>query len=75
MPSLHKERRVKTGPQLEPTETGKVACYVLAAMAEGKPIDATFTIEGVDLKIEDGTKVYHGCILLTPENIDEYDYS
>jgi len=58
-----------------PTETGKVACYVLAAMAEGKPIDATFTIEGVDLKIEDGTKVYHGCILLTPENIDEYDYS
>lgn len=58
-----------------PTETGKVACYVLAAMAEGTPIDDTFTIEGIDLHIEDGNKVYHGCILLTPENIDEYDYS
>ena len=58
-----------------PTETGKVACYVLAAMAEGNPIDDTFTVEGIDVRIEDGDKVYHGCILLTPENIDEYDYS
>ena len=57
-----------------PQETGKTACYVLAAMAEGTPIDDSFAIEGMDIRVED-TCVYHGCILLTPENIDDYNYS
>lgn len=57
-----------------PQVTGKVAVYVLAAMEEGKTIDGSFTIEDVELKI-DGTNIYHGCLILDIDNIDEYTYS
>lgn len=56
-----------------PQETGKVAVYVLAAMEEGTPIEE-LEIPDVILNI-DGTNVYHGCLVLNPENIDEYTYA
>lgn len=56
-----------------PQETGKVACYVLAAMEEGKAVE-DIKIDGIELTI-DGTNVYHGCLVLDITNIDEYTYS
>lgn len=56
-----------------PQETGKVAVYVLDAMETGKDV-ASLEIEGVELKIED-TNVYHGCLVLDAENVDDYTYA
>lgn len=56
-----------------PQETGKVATYVLAAMEEGNDVTA-IEIDGIKLKIDD-TNVYHGCLTLDADNIDEYTYS
>lgn len=56
-----------------PQETGKVATYVLAAMEEGKEV-TDIEIDGIELKIDD-TNVYHGCLTLDADNIDEYTYS
>lgn len=56
-----------------PQDTGKTACYVLAAMQEGKDVES-LEIEGLELTVED-TNVYHGFLVLTPENIDEYTYA
>lgn len=56
-----------------PQETGKVTVYVLDALLNGKNIE-DIDIEGIELKL-DGTYVYHGCVLLTPENVDDYNYA
>lgn len=59
----------------DPEVMGKVTVHVLAAMAEGKPIDSSFKIEGIDgVKVED-KNVYSGCLLLDSANIDQYNYS
>lgn len=56
-----------------PQETGKVAVYVLAAMEEGQAVE-DLEIDGIELTI-DGTNIYHGCIMLDINNIDDYNYS
>ncbi len=58
-----------------PEVMGIVTVHVLAAMEEGRPIDSTFKIDGVEgLKIED-KNVYSGCLVLDINNIDQYNYS
>ncbi len=56
-----------------PQETGKVTVYVLDALLNGKTIEE-IEIDGIELRL-DGSYVYHGCILLTPDNVDDYNYS
>lgn len=56
-----------------PQQTGKVGVYVLAAMEEGKDI-ATLEIPDTTLEIVD-TNIYHGCIVLTIDNIDDYTFA
>jgi len=56
-----------------PIETGSVAVYVLEAMEENKDIHQ-LEIPGIKLKIE-GTNIYHGCLVLNADNINEYHYS
>lgn len=59
----------------DPNVMGQVAVHVLAAMDQGKTIDASFKVEGVDgVKVED-KNVYSGCLLLDSSNIDQYNYS
>lgn len=56
-----------------PQETGKVTVYVLDALLNGKTIEE-IEIDGIELRL-DGSYVYHGCVLLTPENVDDYNYA
>lgn len=56
-----------------PQETGKVAVYVLDALANGTPVEDV-KVDGIELTV-DGNYVYHGCIVLNAENIDSYNYS
>jgi rhamnose transport system substrate-binding protein len=69
---------IKSGvlPQVltwNPQQTGKVGVYVLAAMEEGKDI-ASVQVPDTTLKI-DGTNIYHGCIVLNKDNIDDYTFA
>ena len=56
-----------------PQQTGKVGVYVLAALEEGKDISEV-EVPDTTLEIVD-TNVYHGCIVLTIDNIDDYTFA
>ena len=56
-----------------PQETGKVGVYVLAALEEGKDITEV-EVPDVTLNIVD-TNVYHGCLVLDINNIDDYTFA
>lgn len=56
-----------------PQTTGKVAVYVLAAMEEGKDV-TTIEVPDTTLNIVD-TNIYHGGLVLTIDNIDDYTYA
>lgn len=59
----------------DPNVMGQVTVHVLAAMNEGKTIDANFKIEGINgVKVED-KNVYSGCLVLDNANIDQYTYA
>lgn len=59
----------------DPEVMGRVTVFVLAAMEEGKPIDAGFKVPGVQGVIVEDKNVYSGTLVLDIDNIDKYTFA